>query len=199
MSSSFYHSVIFKPISHYPSTAYASARVTCLSSCPILSCPLLPFFLCGAVKQTQRQRRKRRLIRLTRPRRWETRHIKICRISLLFLPLTFPFSTPFLQSWLVFLLWLFGCSPFLYQAVNEEEEKVEDGMWEETFKSHSDSKPNGESPRCLVLLSAGLLVVLVIFWIIMNYNEWISYSPCHKVCGKGEFCIPCWNKLACRK
>ncbi|XP_029917217.1 neutral alpha-glucosidase AB isoform X3 [Myripristis murdjan] len=31
------------------------------------------------------------------------------------------------------------------EAVNEEEEKVEDGMWEETFKSHSDSKPNGPS------------------------------------------------------
>ncbi|XP_056295020.1 neutral alpha-glucosidase AB isoform X1 [Pseudoliparis swirei] len=27
----------------------------------------------------------------------------------------------------------------------EEEEKVEAGMWEETFKSHSDSKPNGPS------------------------------------------------------
>uniref|UniRef100_A0A4W6F6N1 Glucosidase II alpha subunit n=1 Tax=Lates calcarifer TaxID=8187 RepID=A0A4W6F6N1_LATCA len=27
----------------------------------------------------------------------------------------------------------------------EEEEKVEDVMWEETFKSHSDSKPNGPS------------------------------------------------------
>uniref|UniRef100_A0A8C9ZHG4 Glucosidase II alpha subunit n=1 Tax=Sander lucioperca TaxID=283035 RepID=A0A8C9ZHG4_SANLU len=27
----------------------------------------------------------------------------------------------------------------------QEEEKVEDGMWEETFKSHSDSKPNGPS------------------------------------------------------
>uniref|UniRef100_A0A8C4ESP1 Glucosidase II alpha subunit b n=1 Tax=Dicentrarchus labrax TaxID=13489 RepID=A0A8C4ESP1_DICLA len=27
----------------------------------------------------------------------------------------------------------------------EEEEKVEDGMWEETFKSHSDGKPNGPS------------------------------------------------------
>uniref|UniRef100_A0A667WLH2 Glucosidase II alpha subunit n=1 Tax=Myripristis murdjan TaxID=586833 RepID=A0A667WLH2_9TELE len=40
---------------------------------------------------------------------------------------------------------LFHCSPVLYQAVNEEEEKVEDGMWEETFKSHSDSKPNGPS------------------------------------------------------
>ncbi|CAB1455050.1 unnamed protein product [Pleuronectes platessa] len=26
-----------------------------------------------------------------------------------------------------------------------EEEKVEDGMWEETFKSHSDGKPNGPS------------------------------------------------------
>uniref|UniRef100_A0AAQ5ZFN6 Glycoside hydrolase family 31 N-terminal domain-containing protein n=1 Tax=Amphiprion ocellaris TaxID=80972 RepID=A0AAQ5ZFN6_AMPOC len=30
-------------------------------------------------------------------------------------------------------------------TTKEEEEKVEDGMWEETFKSHSDSKPNGPS------------------------------------------------------
>uniref|UniRef100_A0A665XE57 Glucosidase, alpha; neutral AB n=1 Tax=Echeneis naucrates TaxID=173247 RepID=A0A665XE57_ECHNA len=28
---------------------------------------------------------------------------------------------------------------------NVDEEKVEDGMWEETFKSHTDSKPNGPS------------------------------------------------------
>lgn len=35
---------------------------------------------------------------------------------------------------------LFAC-----QTAKEEEEKVEDGMWEETFKSHSDSKPNGKS------------------------------------------------------
>uniref|UniRef100_G3Q055 Glucosidase II alpha subunit b n=1 Tax=Gasterosteus aculeatus aculeatus TaxID=481459 RepID=G3Q055_GASAC len=32
----------------------------------------------------------------------------------------------------------------LYKILKEEEEKV-DGMWEETFKSHSDSKPNGPS------------------------------------------------------
>uniref|UniRef100_A0A3Q1BD83 Glycoside hydrolase family 31 N-terminal domain-containing protein n=1 Tax=Amphiprion ocellaris TaxID=80972 RepID=A0A3Q1BD83_AMPOC len=31
------------------------------------------------------------------------------------------------------------------ETTKEEEEKVEDGMWEETFKSHSDSKPNGPS------------------------------------------------------
>ncbi|KAM4622085.1 neutral alpha-glucosidase AB isoform 1-T1 [Polymixia lowei] len=31
------------------------------------------------------------------------------------------------------------------EAVKEEEDKVEDGMWEETFKSHTDSKPNGPS------------------------------------------------------
>uniref|UniRef100_A0A8C2XB07 Glucosidase II alpha subunit n=1 Tax=Cyclopterus lumpus TaxID=8103 RepID=A0A8C2XB07_CYCLU len=31
------------------------------------------------------------------------------------------------------------------EKAKEEEEKVEDGMWEETFKSHSDSKPNGPS------------------------------------------------------
>ncbi|KAF7661004.1 hypothetical protein LDENG_00270350 [Lucifuga dentata] len=31
------------------------------------------------------------------------------------------------------------------EAANEEEDKAEDGMWEETFKSHSDSKPNGPS------------------------------------------------------
>uniref|UniRef100_A0A7N8XNK6 Glucosidase II alpha subunit b n=1 Tax=Mastacembelus armatus TaxID=205130 RepID=A0A7N8XNK6_9TELE len=31
------------------------------------------------------------------------------------------------------------------QTAKEEEEKVEDGMWEETFKSHTDSKPNGPS------------------------------------------------------
>uniref|UniRef100_A0A8C8DYL4 Glucosidase II alpha subunit b n=1 Tax=Oryzias sinensis TaxID=183150 RepID=A0A8C8DYL4_9TELE len=31
------------------------------------------------------------------------------------------------------------------QATKEEEEKAEEGMWEETFKSHSDSKPNGPS------------------------------------------------------
>uniref|UniRef100_A0A672J4Z0 Uncharacterized protein n=1 Tax=Salarias fasciatus TaxID=181472 RepID=A0A672J4Z0_SALFA len=31
------------------------------------------------------------------------------------------------------------------ETTKEEEEKVEDGMWEETFKSHSDGKPNGPS------------------------------------------------------
>ncbi|KAM4733138.1 neutral alpha-glucosidase AB isoform 4-T4 [Anableps anableps] len=31
------------------------------------------------------------------------------------------------------------------ETTKEEEEKVEDGMWEETFKSHTDSKPNGPS------------------------------------------------------
>lgn len=31
------------------------------------------------------------------------------------------------------------------ETKKEEEEKVEDGMWEETFKSHTDSKPNGPS------------------------------------------------------
>ncbi|XP_054890279.1 neutral alpha-glucosidase AB isoform X1 [Poeciliopsis prolifica] len=31
------------------------------------------------------------------------------------------------------------------ETAKEEEEKVEDGMWEETFKSHTDSKPNGPS------------------------------------------------------
>ncbi|KAF7228318.1 neutral alpha-glucosidase AB isoform X6 [Nothobranchius furzeri] len=31
------------------------------------------------------------------------------------------------------------------ETTKEEEEKVEEGMWEETFKSHSDSKPNGPS------------------------------------------------------
>ncbi|XP_056135178.1 neutral alpha-glucosidase AB isoform X4 [Lampris incognitus] len=31
------------------------------------------------------------------------------------------------------------------QTAKDDEEKVEDGMWEETFKSHSDSKPNGPS------------------------------------------------------
>uniref|UniRef100_A0A672J3H4 Neutral alpha-glucosidase AB n=1 Tax=Salarias fasciatus TaxID=181472 RepID=A0A672J3H4_SALFA len=31
------------------------------------------------------------------------------------------------------------------RTTKEEEEKVEDGMWEETFKSHSDGKPNGPS------------------------------------------------------
>ncbi|XP_062332050.1 neutral alpha-glucosidase AB isoform X3 [Osmerus eperlanus] len=30
-------------------------------------------------------------------------------------------------------------------GANAEEEKVEDGMWEETFKSHTDAKPNGPS------------------------------------------------------
>ncbi len=30
------------------------------------------------------------------------------------------------------------------QTAKEEEEKVEEGMWEETFKSHADSKPNGK-------------------------------------------------------
>uniref|UniRef100_A0A665XF44 Neutral alpha-glucosidase AB n=1 Tax=Echeneis naucrates TaxID=173247 RepID=A0A665XF44_ECHNA len=34
---------------------------------------------------------------------------------------------------------------FSYKAENVDEEKVEDGMWEETFKSHTDSKPNGPS------------------------------------------------------
>lgn len=34
---------------------------------------------------------------------------------------------------------------FVCQTAKEEEEKVEEGMWEETFKSHSDSKPNGIS------------------------------------------------------
>lgn len=29
------------------------------------------------------------------------------------------------------------------QTVKEEEEKEEDGMWEETFKTFLDSKPNG--------------------------------------------------------
>uniref|UniRef100_A0A672J5Q3 Uncharacterized protein n=1 Tax=Salarias fasciatus TaxID=181472 RepID=A0A672J5Q3_SALFA len=33
----------------------------------------------------------------------------------------------------------------LSSSQNGEEEKVEDGMWEETFKSHSDGKPNGPS------------------------------------------------------
>ncbi|TKS72276.1 Neutral alpha-glucosidase AB [Collichthys lucidus] len=37
------------------------------------------------------------------------------------------------------------CSLFGCQTAKEEEEKVEDGMWEETFKSHSDGKPNGPS------------------------------------------------------
>ncbi|XP_076015650.1 neutral alpha-glucosidase AB isoform X3 [Genypterus blacodes] len=31
------------------------------------------------------------------------------------------------------------------EAANEEEDKAEDGMWEEVFKSHADSKPNGPS------------------------------------------------------
>ncbi|XP_024139252.1 neutral alpha-glucosidase AB isoform X3 [Oryzias melastigma] len=31
------------------------------------------------------------------------------------------------------------------ETTKEEEEKAEEGMWEETFKSHSDSKPNGPS------------------------------------------------------
>ncbi|XP_014903252.1 neutral alpha-glucosidase AB isoform X1 [Poecilia latipinna] len=31
------------------------------------------------------------------------------------------------------------------ETAKEEEEKVEDGMWEETFKSHTDSKPSGPS------------------------------------------------------
>ncbi|XP_047208904.1 neutral alpha-glucosidase AB isoform X4 [Girardinichthys multiradiatus] len=31
------------------------------------------------------------------------------------------------------------------ETTTEEEEKVEDGMWEETFKSHTDTKPNGPS------------------------------------------------------
>ncbi|XP_056135833.1 neutral alpha-glucosidase AB isoform X5 [Lampris incognitus] len=31
------------------------------------------------------------------------------------------------------------------ETAKDDEEKVEDGMWEETFKSHSDSKPNGPS------------------------------------------------------
>uniref|UniRef100_A0A1A8SMD4 Glucosidase, alpha, neutral AB n=1 Tax=Nothobranchius rachovii TaxID=451742 RepID=A0A1A8SMD4_9TELE len=31
------------------------------------------------------------------------------------------------------------------ETTKEEEEKVEEGMWEETFKSHADSKPNGPS------------------------------------------------------
>uniref|UniRef100_A0A672YYU2 Neutral alpha-glucosidase AB n=1 Tax=Sphaeramia orbicularis TaxID=375764 RepID=A0A672YYU2_9TELE len=35
--------------------------------------------------------------------------------------------------------------PLCFQTGKEEEEKVEDGMWEETFKSHSDSKPHGPS------------------------------------------------------
>ena len=34
-------------------------------------------------------------------------------------------------------------STFPSQGANAEEEKVEDGMWEETFKSHTDAKPNG--------------------------------------------------------
>jgi len=34
----------------------------------------------------------------------------------------------------------------------EEEEKVEAGMWEETFKSHSDSKPNGNHFNWLIQL-----------------------------------------------
>uniref|UniRef100_A0A3Q3EKV2 Glucosidase II alpha subunit b n=1 Tax=Labrus bergylta TaxID=56723 RepID=A0A3Q3EKV2_9LABR len=38
------------------------------------------------------------------------------------------------------------CSLFACQkAKEEEEEKEEEGMWEETFKSHSDGKPNGPS------------------------------------------------------
>uniref|UniRef100_A0AAQ5XVT5 Glycoside hydrolase family 31 N-terminal domain-containing protein n=1 Tax=Amphiprion ocellaris TaxID=80972 RepID=A0AAQ5XVT5_AMPOC len=32
-----------------------------------------------------------------------------------------------------------------FEHLRMQEEKVEDGMWEETFKSHSDSKPNGPS------------------------------------------------------
>ncbi|XP_015240151.1 PREDICTED: neutral alpha-glucosidase AB isoform X4 [Cyprinodon variegatus] len=35
--------------------------------------------------------------------------------------------------------------PSQVETTKEEEEKVEDGMWEETFKSHTDSKPNGPS------------------------------------------------------
>uniref|UniRef100_A0A671WGQ9 Glucosidase II alpha subunit n=1 Tax=Sparus aurata TaxID=8175 RepID=A0A671WGQ9_SPAAU len=31
------------------------------------------------------------------------------------------------------------------ETAKEEEEKVEDGMWEESFKSHADSKPSGPS------------------------------------------------------
>uniref|UniRef100_A0A8C6KRN9 Glucosidase II alpha subunit n=1 Tax=Nothobranchius furzeri TaxID=105023 RepID=A0A8C6KRN9_NOTFU len=40
----------------------------------------------------------------------------------------------------------YGAQPLhLPGTTKEEEEKVEEGMWEETFKSHSDSKPNGPS------------------------------------------------------
>uniref|UniRef100_A0A8C7TDR5 Glucosidase II alpha subunit b n=1 Tax=Oncorhynchus mykiss TaxID=8022 RepID=A0A8C7TDR5_ONCMY len=41
----------------------------------------------------------------------------------------------------------FHLSPLLFlpSLKAKEDEKVEDGMWEETFKSHTDSKPNGPS------------------------------------------------------
>uniref|UniRef100_A0A7N6BM35 Neutral alpha-glucosidase AB n=1 Tax=Anabas testudineus TaxID=64144 RepID=A0A7N6BM35_ANATE len=53
--------------------------------------------------------------------------------------------TFFFSSSVVFQMFLLLFSLFACQTAKEEEEKVEDGMWEETFKSHSDSKPNGPS------------------------------------------------------
>lgn len=74
----------------------------------------------------------------------EVLHIKIRLFLFLFLLLFLTIiSDLYLSFDLVFITLLF--SLFARQAAKEEEEKVEDGMWEETFKSHTDGKPNGRS------------------------------------------------------
>uniref|UniRef100_A0A3B5KPZ2 Glucosidase II alpha subunit b n=1 Tax=Xiphophorus couchianus TaxID=32473 RepID=A0A3B5KPZ2_9TELE len=59
------------------------------------------------------------------------------------------------------------------RTAKEEEEKVEDGMWEETFKSHTDSKPSGPSAISLDFSLPGVEHVYVgirigcITWIVL--------------------------------
>lgn len=48
-----------------------------------------------------------------------------------------------------------------YQTAKEEEEKEDDGMWEETFKTFVDSKPNGKS-----LLYFQLTEIVVGGWVL---------------------------------
>lgn len=45
-----------------------------------------------------------------------------------------------------------------HQAAKEEEEKDEDGMWEETFKTFADSKPNGASHLELTIVQQSIMV-----------------------------------------
>lgn len=45
----------------------------------------------------------------------------------------------------------------IYQTAKDEEEKDEEGMWEETFKTFADSKPNGASQLELTSLQLSVM------------------------------------------